>query len=100
MLGTLRAPLALLAGYGSGGHLPAFSAVEQLAKETNAGGGIGGAEPATSLETAPRPMVTGPFSYGRGDHLPSKPWYVYEYPDRRPKLPERAEPAYVLEDEQ
>lgn len=59
-----------------------------------------GATLATALEAKPHQTVMGPLRYTRGDHLPSGPWYIYEYPDRKPKLLKRVKPAYVPEYEQ
>jgi branched-chain amino acid transport system substrate-binding protein len=59
-----------------------------------------GAKLATALEAKPHQTVMGPLGYTSDDHLPSGSWYVYEYPNRKPKLLERVKPAYVPDYEQ
>ncbi|HUB98357.1 MAG TPA: ABC transporter substrate-binding protein [Solirubrobacterales bacterium] len=59
-----------------------------------------GAKLATALEAKSHRTVMGPLRYTRDNHLPSGPWYIYEYPDRKPKLLEQVNPAYVPEYEQ
>jgi branched-chain amino acid transport system substrate-binding protein len=59
-----------------------------------------GAKLATALEAKPHQTVMGRLSYTPDDHLPSGAWYIYEYPNREPKLLERVKPAYVPDYEQ
>lgn len=84
----------------SGNLLPAYAAGELILDAIRETGTTDGAELATALEAKSHPTVMGPLSYTREDHLPSGPWYIYEYPDRMPKLLERVKPAYVPEYEQ
>lgn len=49
---------------------------------------------------APHDLPMGALGRAVSDHLPSGPWYLCEYPDRKPKLLKRVKPAYVAEYEQ
>ncbi|HEU5063484.1 MAG TPA: ABC transporter substrate-binding protein [Solirubrobacterales bacterium] len=84
----------------SGNLLPAYAAGQLILDAIRETGTTDGARLATALEAKPHPTVMGPLSYTPDDHLPSGPWFVYEYPDRKPKLLERVKPAYVPEYEQ
>jgi branched-chain amino acid transport system substrate-binding protein len=84
----------------SGNLLASYAAGQLILDAIRETGTTDGAKLATALEAKPHPTVMGPLSYTRDDHLPSGPWYIYEYPDRQPKLLERVEPAYVPEYEQ
>ncbi len=84
----------------SGNLLASYAAGQLILDAIRATGTTDGAKLATALEAKAHPTVMGPLSYTRDDHLPSGPWYIYEYPDRKPKLLERLKPAYVAEYEQ
>lgn len=84
----------------SGNLLASYAAGQLILDAIRETGTTDGARLAAALEAKPHPTVMGPLSYTRDDHLPSGPWYVYEYPDRKPKLLERVEPAYIPEYEQ
>ena len=84
----------------SGNLLASYAAGQLILDAIRETGTTDGARLATALEAKPHPTVMGPLSYTRDDHLPSGPWYIYEYPDRKPKLLERITPAYVPEYEQ
>jgi branched-chain amino acid transport system substrate-binding protein len=84
----------------SGNLLASYAAGQLILDAIRETGTTDGAELATALEAKAHPTVMGPLSYTRDDHLPSGPWYVYEYPDRKPKLLERVEPAFIPEYEQ
>ncbi len=84
----------------SGNLLASYAAGQLILAAIRETGTTDGARLATALEAKPHPTVMGPLSYTRDDHLPSGPWYIYEYPDRKPKLLERITPAYVPEYEQ
>jgi branched-chain amino acid transport system substrate-binding protein len=79
----------------SGNLLASYAAGQLILDAIRETGTTDGAKLATALEAKPHPTVMGPLSYTRDDHLPSGPWYIYEYPDRVPKLLERVNPAYV-----
>jgi len=84
----------------SGNLLASYAAGQLILDAIRETGTTDGAELATALEARPHPTVMGPLSYTREDHLPSGPWYIYEYPDRKPKLLERVKPAYLPDYEQ
>jgi branched-chain amino acid transport system substrate-binding protein len=84
----------------SGNLLPAYAAGELILAAIRETGTTSGAELATALEAKPHPTVMGPLRYTSDDHLPSGPWYLYEYPERKPKLIERVKPAFLPEYEQ
>jgi branched-chain amino acid transport system substrate-binding protein len=84
----------------SGNLLPAYAAGELMLDTIRETGTTDGAELADALEAKSHPTVMGSLSYTSDNHLPSGPWYVYEYPDREPKLLKRVTPAYLPEYEQ
>lgn len=84
----------------SGNLLASYAAGELILDAIRETGTTDGAQLATALEAKSHPTVMGPLSYTPDDHLPSGPWYIYEYPDREPKLLKRVEPAYVPDYEQ
>lgn len=84
----------------SGSLLASYAAGQLILAAIRETGTTDGAKLATALEAKSHPTVMGPLSYTSGDHLPSGPWYIYEYPDRKPKLLERVKPAYVPDYEQ
>jgi branched-chain amino acid transport system substrate-binding protein len=84
----------------SGNLLPAYAAGQLILEAIRETGTTDGATLANALEAMPRPTVMGSLTYTREDHLPSGPWYIYEYPDREPKLLERVSPVYVPDYEQ
>ena len=84
----------------SGNLLASYAAGQLILDAIREARTTDGAKLAAALEAKPHPTVMGPLSYTRDDHLPSGPWYIYEYPDRKPKLLERVDPAYVPEYEQ
>jgi branched-chain amino acid transport system substrate-binding protein len=84
----------------SGNLLASYAAGQLILDAIRETGTTDGAGLATALEAEPHRTVMGPLSYTRDDHLPSGSWYIYEYPDRKPKLLERVRPAYVPEYEQ
>jgi branched-chain amino acid transport system substrate-binding protein len=84
----------------SGNLLASYAAGELILDAIRETGTTDGIELATALEARSHPTVMGPLSYTRDDHLPSGPWYIYEYPDRVPKLLERVRPAHVPDYEQ
>jgi branched-chain amino acid transport system substrate-binding protein len=84
----------------SGNLLASYAAGQLILDAIRETGTTDGAELAAALEAKPHPTVMGPLSYTHGDHLPSGPWYIYEYPNRKPKLLKRVNPAYVPEYEQ
>jgi branched-chain amino acid transport system substrate-binding protein len=84
----------------SGNLLASYAAGQLILDAIREIGTTDGAKLATALEAKPHPTVMGPLSYTRDDHLPSGPWYIYEYPDRKPKLLKRVKPAYIPEYEQ
>ena len=84
----------------SGNLLASYAAGQLILDAIRETGTTDGAKLATALEAKPHPTVMGPLSYAPDDHLPSGPWYIYEYPDREPKLLERLKPAYAPEYEQ
>jgi branched-chain amino acid transport system substrate-binding protein len=81
----------------SGSLLASYAAGQLILDAIRETGTIDGAKLATALEAKPHPTVMGPLSYTSDDHLPSGPWYIYEYPDRKPKLLKQVKPAYVPE---
>jgi branched-chain amino acid transport system substrate-binding protein len=84
----------------SGNLLASYAAGQLILDAIRETGTTDGARLATALEAKSHQTVMGPLSYTRDDHLPSGPWYIYEYPERKPKLIERVRPAYVPEYEQ
>lgn len=84
----------------SGNLLASYAAGQLILDAIRETGTTDGARLATALEAKPHPTVMGPLSYTSDDHLPSGPWYIYEYPDRKPKLLERVKPAYIPDYEQ
>lgn len=84
----------------SGNLLASYAAGQLILDAIRETGTTDGDELATALEAKPHPTVMGPLSYTPDNHLPSGPWYIYEYPDRKPKLLERVAPDYVPEYEQ
>lgn len=79
----------------SGNLLASYAAGELILDAIRETGTTDGAKLATALEARSHPTVMGPLSYAPDDHLPSGPWYIYEYPDREPELLQRIKPAYV-----
>jgi branched-chain amino acid transport system substrate-binding protein len=79
----------------SGNLLASYAAGQLTLDAIRETGTTDGAKLAAALEAKPHPTVMGPLSYTHDDHLPSGPWYIYEYPEREPKLLERVKPAYV-----
>lgn len=84
----------------SGNLLASYAAGQLILGAIRETGTTDGAELATALEEKSHPTVMGPLSYSPDDHLPSGPWYIYEYPEREPKLLKQVDPAYVPEYEQ
>lgn len=84
----------------SGNLLASYAAGQLILEAIRETGTTDGAKLATALEAKPHPTVMGYLSYTRDDHLPSGPWYIYEYPDRKPRLLQRVKPAYLPEYEQ
>jgi branched-chain amino acid transport system substrate-binding protein len=84
----------------SGNLLASYAAGQLILDAIRETGTTDGARLATALEAKQHPTVMGPLSYTPDNHLPSGPWYIYEYPDRKPKLLERVTPAYLPEYEQ
>jgi branched-chain amino acid transport system substrate-binding protein len=84
----------------SGNLLASYAAGQLILDAIRETGTTDGARLATALEAKSHPTAMGPLGYTRDDHLPSGPWYIYEYSDRKPKLLERVKPAYVPEYEQ
>lgn len=84
----------------SGNLLPAYAAGQLILEAIRETGTTDGDRLATALEAMPRPTVMGSLTYTRDNHLPSGPWYIYEYPDRVPKLLKRVAPAYMPDYEQ
>jgi branched-chain amino acid transport system substrate-binding protein len=84
----------------SGNLLASYAAGELILDAIRETGTTDGDKLATALEARSHPTVMGPLSYTRDDHLPSGPWYIYEYPNREPKLLEQVKPAYVPDYEQ
>ena len=80
--------------------LPSYAAGQLILDAIRETGTTDGDKLATALEAKPHPTVMGSLSYTPDNHLPSGPWYIYEYSDRKPKLLERVKPAYVPEYEQ
>jgi branched-chain amino acid transport system substrate-binding protein len=84
----------------SGNLLASYAAGQLILEAIRETGTTDGARLATALEAQPHLTVMGPLGYTANDHLPSGPWYIYEYPDREPKLLKQVKPAYVPEYEQ
>jgi branched-chain amino acid transport system substrate-binding protein len=84
----------------SGNLLPAYAAGQLILDTIRETDTIDGDTLATALEAKPHPTVMGPLSYTPDNHLPSGPWYIYEYPERKPKLLKQVEPAYLPKYEQ
>jgi branched-chain amino acid transport system substrate-binding protein len=84
----------------SGNLLASYAAGQLILAAIRETGTTDGPELAAALEAKSHPNVMGPLSYTRDDHLPSGPWYIYGYPDRKPKLLERVTPAYIPNYEQ
>lgn len=80
--------------------LPSYAAGQLILDAIREAGTTDGDKLATALEAKPHQTVMGSLGYTANDHLPSGPWYVYEYPDREPELLQRVKPAYVPEYEQ
>lgn len=80
--------------------LPSYAAGQLILDAIRETGTTDGAKLATALEAKPHQTVMGSLTYTPENHLPSGPWYIYEYSDRKPKLLERVKPAYVPEYEQ
>jgi branched-chain amino acid transport system substrate-binding protein len=78
----------------SGNLLASYAAGQLILDAIRETGTTDGLQLAAALEAKSHPTVMGPLKYTRDDHLPSGPWYIYEYPDREPKLLERVKPAY------
>jgi branched-chain amino acid transport system substrate-binding protein len=84
----------------SGNLLASYAAGQLMLDAIRETGTTDGAKLAAALEAKPHSTVMGPLSYTSDNHLPSGPWYIYEYPERKPKLLKRVKPAYVPEYEQ
>jgi branched-chain amino acid transport system substrate-binding protein len=84
----------------SGNLLASYAAGQLILDAIRETGTTDGAKLASALEEKPHQTVMGPLSYTPNDHLPSGAWYIYEYPNRKPKLLERVKPAYVPDYEQ
>jgi branched-chain amino acid transport system substrate-binding protein len=84
----------------SGNLLASYAAGELMLNAIRETGTTDGAKLAAALEAKSHSTVMGPLSYTSDNHLPSGPWYIYEYPERKPKLLERVKPAYVPRYEQ
>lgn len=84
----------------SGNLLASYAAGQLILDAIRETGTTDGARLAAALEEKPHQTVMGPLIYTREDHLPSGSWYIYEYPNRKPKLLERVKPAYVPDYEQ
>jgi len=84
----------------SGNLLASYAAGQLILDAIRETGTTDGAKLAAALEAKPHQTVMGPLGYTAKDHLPSGPWYIYEYPERKPKLLKRVKPAYVPEYEQ
>jgi branched-chain amino acid transport system substrate-binding protein len=84
----------------SGNLLASYAAGQLILDAIRETGTTDGSRLATALEEKSHATVMGPLGYTASDHLPSGPWFIYEYPDRRPKLLQEVKPAYVPEYEQ
>lgn len=84
----------------SGNLLASYAAGELILDAIRETGTTDGTKLAAALEAKSHSTVMGPLGYTEDDHLPSGPWFIYEYPERKPKLLQRVEPAYVPEYEQ
>jgi ABC-type branched-subunit amino acid transport system substrate-binding protein len=84
----------------SGNLLASYAAGQLILDAIRETGTTDGEKLATTLEVKSHATVMGPLGYTANDHLPSGPWYVYEYPERKPKLLKQVTPAYVPEYEQ
>ncbi|HEX7279565.1 MAG TPA: ABC transporter substrate-binding protein, partial [Solirubrobacterales bacterium] len=73
----------------SGNLLASYAAGQLILDAIRETGTTDGTKLAAALEAKPHPTVMGPLSYTTDDHLPSGPWFIYEYLDRKPKLLER-----------
>ena len=84
----------------SGNLLASYAAGQLILDAIRETGTTDGPRLATALEEKSHATVMGSLGYTASNHLPSGPWYVYEYPDRKPKLLKRVKPAYLPEYEQ
>jgi branched-chain amino acid transport system substrate-binding protein len=84
----------------SGNLLASYAAGQLILDAIRETGTTDGEELASALEGKSHATVMGPLGYTANDHLPSGSWYVYEYPERKPKLLKQVKPAYVPEYEQ
>jgi branched-chain amino acid transport system substrate-binding protein len=84
----------------SGNLLASYAAGQLILDAIRETGTTEGEKLATALERKSHGTVMGPLGYTANDHLPSGPWYIYEYPERKPKLLKQVKPAYVPEYEQ
>lgn len=84
----------------SGNLLASYAAGQLILNAIRETGSTDGEKLASALEGKSHATVMGPLGYTANDHLPSGPWYVYEYPERKPKLLKQVKPAYVPEYEQ
>jgi len=84
----------------SGNLLASYAAGQLILDAIRETGTTDGAKLATALEAKPHRTVMGSLGYTANNHLPSGSWYVYEYPDRKPRLLKRVTPAYVPKYEQ
>jgi branched-chain amino acid transport system substrate-binding protein len=84
----------------SGNLLASYAAGQLILDAIRETGTTDGEKLASVLEEKSHATVMGPLGYTANDHLPSGPWYVYEYPERKPKLLKQVKPAYVPEYEQ
>jgi branched-chain amino acid transport system substrate-binding protein len=84
----------------SGNLLASYAAGQLILDAIRETGTTDGEKLADVLEEKSHATVMGPLGYTASDHLPSGPWYVYEYPERKPKLLKQVKPAYVPEYEQ
>jgi branched-chain amino acid transport system substrate-binding protein len=84
----------------SGNLLASYAAGQLILDAIREAGTTDGEKLAAALEEKSHATVMGSLGYTANDHLPSGPWYVYEYPERKPKLLKQVKPAYVPEYEQ
>jgi branched-chain amino acid transport system substrate-binding protein len=84
----------------SGNLLASYAAGQLILNAIRETGTTDGEKLASALEEKSHATVMGPLGYTANDHLPSGPWYVYEYPERKPRLLKQVKPAYVPEYEQ
>lgn len=81
----------------SGNLLASYAAGQLMLDAIRETDSTDGEKLAAALEARPHMTVMGRLRYTRHDHLPSGGWYIYEYPDRKPKLLKKVRPAYVPE---